>query len=114
MRAPASSGPRIMPVWATVDCRAPAAGSSSAGTSRATEALRAGEFMPKKPCWAASSTMSSATESSPAKDWAQNSTEVTAMPTLVTSIRVRRSIRSATTPPHSAKTTSGRSPAKLA
>ncbi len=112
--APASSGPRTRPVCITVELSAFAAGSSSAGTRRATEALRAGAFTPKKACWSASSTISTATDSIPAAACAQNRSEVTAIPTLVTSSTLRRSRVSATAPPHSAKTTSGSSPARLA
>lgn len=78
------------------------------------EALRAGELRPKKACWRASSTISTATESSPVTACAQNSTEVTAMPELVSSSSLRRSMLSAIAPPHSAKTISGSSPARLA
>ncbi len=78
------------------------------------EALRAGELRPKKACWAASRIISAATESSPVAAWTQNSTEVTAIPLLVISSSLRRSMLSATAPPHSAKTTRGSRPARLA
>ncbi|CAM5666374.1 hypothetical protein SHIRM173S_05185 [Streptomyces hirsutus] len=114
MSAPASSGPAIWPVCMTVEPRALAAGSSSSGTRRAMEALRAGAFSPQNACCTASRIMSTATESSPAAACAQKSTEVTAIPVLVISRRVRRSMASAIAPPHSAKTISGSSPARLA
>ncbi len=98
----------------TVEPRALAAGSSSAGTSRAMEALRAGEFRPKNACCSASSAISTQTESRSVTAWRKKSSEVTAMPTLVISSSLRRSMLSAIAPPHSAKTTSGSSPARLA
>lgn len=98
----------------TVEPRAFAAVSSSAGTRRAMEALRAGALSPQNACWTASSAISTATDSRPVTAWSQNSTEVTAMPLLVISSSLRRSMLSATAPPHSANTTSGSSPARLA
>ncbi len=114
MSAPASSGPATSPVCITVEPRALAAGSCSAGTSRAMEAVRAGELSPKNACCSASRTMRTTTESRPVTACAQNSSEVTAMPMLVTSSSLRRSTVSATAPPHSAKTTMGTRPARLA
>ncbi|CAM5666023.1 hypothetical protein SGLAM104S_00599 [Streptomyces glaucescens] len=108
---PASSGPMTWPVCMTVEPSALAAGSWSAGTSRAMEALRAGELRPQKACWTASRTIRAATESSPVTAWSQNRTEVTAMPLLVIRSSLRRSMVSATAPPHSANTISGSSPA---
>ena len=102
-----------MPVAATVEPSAFAAGSSPAGTRRAIEALRVGELMPKNACCAASRTISSTTDSDPVAACTQNSTDVTAMPALVSSSSLRLSIASATAPPHSAKNTSGTRPAKL-
>ena len=78
------------------------------------EALRAGELRPKNACWRASSSIRTATEPSPVAACAQNSSEVTAMPVLVISSSLRRSMLSATAPPHSANTTIGSRPARLA
>jgi hypothetical protein len=78
------------------------------------EALRAGAFRPQKACCTASSTMSAATDSRPVKAWSQKSSEVTAMPMLVISSSLRRSMLSAIAPPHSANTISGTRPARLA
>jgi hypothetical protein len=112
--APASSGPTTRPVCITVAPSAFAAGSSSAGTSRAMEALRAGELSPKNACCAANSSIRTSTECVPVTACAQKSSDVTAMPLLVTSISLRRSTMSATAPPHSANTTMGTRPARLA
>lgn len=114
IRTPARSGPITWPVCMTVEPRALAAGSWSSGTSRAMEALRAGELRPQNACCTASRTISAATESSPLTAWSQNRTDVTAMPVLVISSSLRRSMLSATAPPHSANTISGSSPAMLA
>ncbi len=114
MRTPASSGPATCPICITVEPSALAAGSSSSGTSRAMEALRAGAFSPQNACWRASSTIRAVTDSRPVKAWSQNSSEVAAMPVLVISSSLRRSMLSAIAPPHSANTTSGSRPARLA
>ncbi len=112
--APARSGPTTCPVCMTVEPRALAAGSSSSGTRRAMEALRAGALRPQKACCRASRSIRAATDSRPVTACIQKSREVTAMPVLVISSSLRRSMVSATAPPHSANTTSGTSPARLA
>lgn len=78
------------------------------------EALRAGAFRPQNACCRASSSISVHTDSRPMKAWTQNSSEVTAMPVLVSSSSLRRSMLSAMAPPHRANTISGSSPARLA
>ncbi len=78
------------------------------------EALRAGALRPQNACCIASSTISAATESRPTAACTQNSTDVTAIPLLVISRSLRRSMVSAIAPPHSANTMSGSSPAMLA
>jgi hypothetical protein len=93
----------------TVELSAPAAASSSGGTSRGTMAPRAGAFRPKQACCTASSSRTTHTDREPVNACSQNSIDVTAMPAFVTTSRVRRSTASATEPPQRPKTTSGTS-----
>ena len=99
MSAPASIGPNTPPNIITVDDSAEAAGICSAGTSRATDAVRAGAFTAKNTCCRPSSAITSHTESAFTAAWSHSSTDVTAMPALVTTSSLRRSTTSAMAPP---------------
>ncbi len=112
--APPTIGPTSAPTEETVPPSALAAGSCSGGTSRGMVALRTGEFMPNIACCTISSTISRATESTCSAACTHSASEEAATPMLVSSIRVRRSIVSATEPPHRPKTISGSSPQRLA
>ena len=99
MSAPASSGPTMPPADMTVEFSAVAAGSSAAGTSRATEALRVGWLMPKRACCTATSTSSSGIDPTSSAACSQKTAQSAAMPPLVKSISLRRSTVSAMAPP---------------
>ncbi len=109
INAPASNGPSTAPNDMTVDPSAPADGKSSAGTSRAIDADRAGALAAKNTCCNPSSPITSHTEPTFSAACAHNSTDETAIPVFVTSSSLRRSTVSAIAPPHSPNTSSGTS-----
>jgi len=111
---PASNGPAMPANQTDIDCKAFAAGSSPEGTRRGTTAPPTAAFAPNMACCTAMSGSSTATDFRPAAACAHNSADVTAMPALVTSSIRRRSTTSAIAPPHSAATTIGAKPARLA
>jgi hypothetical protein len=98
-----------MPKEPTVAVSAVAAAMRSGGTSRATAAVRVGMLIATNACWAARRVSTSQTFV-PATACTQNATEVTATPTFVTRMTVRRSNASAIAPPHSPKISSGTRP----
>jgi hypothetical protein len=87
-----------------------AAGSCSAGSSLGSTADRVGWLTAKNACWTANRPSSSHTSSASSAACSQNPALVRISPNVVTTSRVRRSIASASAPPHSPKTTSGTSP----
>ncbi|GAA3126682.1 hypothetical protein GCM10017687_46680 [Streptomyces echinatus] len=116
MSTPASSGPATRPVCITVEPSALAAGSCSAGTRAGDGGGAGGRVEPEERLLhSASRTMRTPTESRPVTACAQNSSEVTAIPVLVTSSSVA-AVHGVgdRPPPHSAKATIGTSPARLA
>ena len=112
--APPTIGPTSAPTEVTVPPRALAAGSCPVGTSRGITELRTGEFMPNIACCTIRSTISRATESTCSAACTHSASDEAATPVLVSSIRVRRSMVSATAPPHRPKTINGIRPQKLA
>ena len=87
-----------------------AAGSWCGGTSLGSTALRVGWLTAKNACCTANSPSSSHTLPRPRAAWTQNSALVPIRPRVVTISSVRRSITSASAPPHRPKTTSGTRP----
>ena len=86
------------------------AGSWSKGSSLGSTALRVGWLIAKNACCTENSPSSVHTVPSPNAACAQNSTLVTMIPSVVMTSSVRRSIASASAPPHSPNTTRGTSP----
>ena len=107
---PATSGPAIAPACMTVMFSELAAGSSAAGTSRGSSALRVGWLTAKNACCTANSDSSSQTFVEPANACTANRPLVTIRPMVVTSRIVRRSNTSASAPPYRPKTTRGTRP----
>src|SRR5215475_10200781 len=104
---PASSGPATEPTLATVKLRVLAAGTSGAGISRGTIALRTGEVTANAPDCTATRARTNARLASPSRA-CTSSARVTAQVTEdEASSSIRRSTASATAPPHSPNTTSG-------
>ena len=87
-----------------------AAGSCSIGSSLGSTAERVGWLTAKNACCTANSHSSTHTLSSPIAACSQNPALVRISPQVVTTSSVRRSIASASAPPHSPKTTSGTRP----
>ena len=100
----------MAPAWKIVMFSEFPAGSRSGGSSFGSTALRVGWLIAKNACWTANSPSSSHTLVLPRAACAQKSALVTIRPAVVTTSRVRRSIASASAPPHRPKTTSGTSP----
>ena len=110
MSAPPTSGPTIAPAMTTVMLRLVALGSRCIGTIRGRIAVRTGWLTAKNDCWRAKIASSSQTLSRASAACTQNSTAVPMRPAVVMSSRVRRSIESASAPPHRPNTTSGTRP----
>ena len=107
---PASSGPAIAPACTTVMFSALAAGSSAAGSSRGSTALRVGWLTARNAVCTENSTSTVQTPPMPLVAVTQRASELTAMPAPVTSSSTRRSTASAMAPPHSPNTISGTRP----
>jgi hypothetical protein len=97
-----------------IDCRAFAAGSRPDGTRRGITAPPTAAFAPNIACCTAMSGNSTATDFRSVAACTHSSTEITPMPALVISSIRRRSTMSAIAPPHSAATTIGTKPVRLA
>ena len=106
-RIPASSGPTIAPNCITVMLSELAAATCSAGRIRGIAADRVGELTAKNACWNDSRQSTTHTLFSARAACSQRNTDATASPTEAMMSNTRRSIASASAPPHNPNTTSG-------
>ena len=100
----------MAPACITVMFSELAAGSRFSGSSRGSTALRVGWLTAKNACCTEKRPSSSHTFPAPDHACSQNSALVAISPIVVQISRVRRSITSASAPPHRPKTTSGTRP----
>ena len=87
-----------------------AAGSWCGGTILGSSALRVGWLTAKNACWTEKSPNSTHTLPRPSAAWTKNSALVPISPSVVMISSVRRSMTSASAPPHRPNTTSGTRP----